>query len=81
MSNDVEHQPAGDRHQIHDRIARVGGADRGTTGKLTASGYSGSVSARSANSGIATVSVSGNVVAVKGVAAGIRPSCRSRTAR
>ncbi len=42
----------------------------GTTGKLTASGYSGTVSASSANTRIATVSVSSNVVTVKGVAAG-----------
>ena len=42
----------------------------GTTGKLTASGYSGTVSARSTNTSIATVSVSRNVVTVKGVAAG-----------
>jgi hypothetical protein len=42
----------------------------GTTGKLTASGYSGAVSAGSSNGGIATVSVSSNVVTVKGVAAG-----------
>lgn len=42
----------------------------GTTAKLTASGYSGTVSARTSNSGIARVSVRGNVVTVKGVAAG-----------
>jgi len=42
----------------------------GTTGKLTASGYSGTVSATSSNRAIATVSVSSNVVTVKGVAAG-----------
>jgi hypothetical protein len=43
----------------------------GTTGNLTASNSSGTVSASSSNAGIATVvSVSGNVVTVKGVAAG-----------
>jgi hypothetical protein len=42
----------------------------GTTASLTASGYSGAVSASSANTSIATVSVSRNVVTVKGLAAG-----------
>jgi hypothetical protein len=42
----------------------------GATGRITASNYSGTVSASSANTGIATVTVSGNVVTVKGVAAG-----------
>ena len=42
----------------------------GATGQLTATGYSGTVSASSSNSGITTVSVSSNVVTVKGVAAG-----------
>jgi hypothetical protein len=42
----------------------------GTTATLTASGYSGTVSARSSSTGIAKVSVRGNVVTVKGVAAG-----------
>jgi hypothetical protein len=42
----------------------------GTTARLTASGYSGAVSASSANTTIATVSVSSNVVTVKGLAAG-----------
>jgi hypothetical protein len=42
----------------------------GTTARLTASGYSGTVSASTSNSRIATVSVRGNVVTVKGVAAG-----------
>ncbi len=44
--------------------------DPGASGKLTASNYSGSLSVRSANTGIATVSLSGNVVTVKGIAAG-----------
>ncbi len=42
----------------------------GATGKITASNYSGTVSASSANTTIATVSVSSNVVTVKGIAAG-----------
>ena len=42
----------------------------GTTAKITASNYSGTVSAASANKAIATVSLSGNVATVKGVAAG-----------
>ena len=44
--------------------------DPGASGKLTASNYSGSLSARSANPGIATVSLSGNIVTVKGITAG-----------
>ncbi|MCM2311167.1 MAG: hypothetical protein NDI84_07145, partial [Steroidobacteraceae bacterium] len=42
----------------------------GTTGSLTVRNYSGSVSASSSNAAVATVSVSGSVVTVKGVAAG-----------
>ncbi len=44
--------------------------DPGATGKLTASNYSGSVTAKSGNTSIAITSVSGNVVTVKGIAAG-----------
>jgi hypothetical protein len=42
----------------------------GGTGKLTATGYSGTLSASSASKAIATVSVSGNAITVRGVAAG-----------
>jgi hypothetical protein len=42
----------------------------GTTGTLTVSNPSGTLSASSSNLSIATVSISGNVVTVKGVAAG-----------
>jgi hypothetical protein len=44
--------------------------DPGASGKLTASNYTGGLSARSTNTGIATVSLSGNVVTVKGITAG-----------
>jgi hypothetical protein len=42
----------------------------GTTAGLTVSNYSGTISAMSSNVGVATASVSSNVVTVKGVAAG-----------
>jgi hypothetical protein len=42
----------------------------GSSGKLVASGYSGTLSATSASTGIATVTVSGNVVTVRGIKAG-----------
>jgi hypothetical protein len=42
----------------------------GATGRITASDYSGSVSASTANGAIASVSVSANVVTVKGISAG-----------
>lgn len=44
--------------------------DPGASSKLTASNFSGTLSVRSANMGIATASLSGNVITVKGVAAG-----------
>jgi hypothetical protein len=44
--------------------------DPGASSKLTASNYSGTISASSANRSIATVALSGNVVTVKGIAAG-----------
>ncbi|EHR71593.1 hypothetical protein BurJ1DRAFT_2767 [Burkholderiales bacterium JOSHI_001] len=42
----------------------------GSTGSLTASSVSGTLSASSSNTGVATVSVNGNVVAVRALAAG-----------
>ena len=43
----AEHQPAGDRRrdQVHDGLAHVAALDPGASGKLTASNYSGTLSA------------------------------------